>query len=831
MSTRPRTFVVLGESRRIGLPQVAHLGSGPSVAAAFALTAAGLVSLPAGSVAVPVTVASSSTGTLGAQVGASVPLTVAVSASGFLGTSLAGPAIAASVAVTSAGSVGRSTGASVAATVAVTSSGFVASSTDSAVPLTATISASGSIAGAALSQASSVPLAATVSPTGVFGLGYDATVPLVATVTASGQAAIAAGSSLAETTTVTSAGSVGTATGATAPLTDTVTSAGAVGLNTAVAVSETTAVTSAGTVGAATGSTPALTAAVTSTGTVARASAASRPLTATVAASGIVASFFDNFNRANGALGANWVTLTAGAPTIASNQVVGGTTSTMSRWVTATPTDDQFAMATYIGGGLNLGVVVAAPATTAGASVASSGTWYVFRQAGSGAGIQIIQKDTGATTSTTLASSGTSLVAGDVIRLTYIGGVLTGYVNNVQALTVTPTTPITGQRYTGFAHNSTTQSGVTLIDDWSAGKAPGVAGAITVPVTVGVSATGTTKPRVGGLVVVNLGALDDGINHQLIRLLWSDLEPTTQGTYDFSSLTTALAALPTGALAKIGVQSGQYAPNWLKAATGTVDVWSTKDQIMSTVPLWWTSTAQTAWANLQTAMAAQFDTNPKVLQVIACEAMTAYMEPFILGGDDPSGVRLYNAGLENPATGYTSAQAIATMLDNTMAAWQRTRVELALHINWQVPGPAGIVNLPWATLRDFINPYATKYGERIMFTDYGLGPLDAVPSITGATLANATSEYQWMSVRGHGTQGPVGFQITFGTSARTEANCETIVNSALAMKGCYLETSSYDEITAAERTQNDLDLKVVAGVAPRGNIQLRANIAAAGTVA
>jgi hypothetical protein len=146
------------------------------------------------------------------------------------------------------------------------------------------------------------------------------------------------------------------------------------------------------------------------------------------------------------------------------------------------------------------------------------------------------------------------------------------------------------------------------------------------------------------------------------------------------------------------------------------------------------------------------------------------------------------------------------MLDNTMAAWQRTRVELALHIHWEIPGHRRHrSNLPWATLRDFINPYATKYGERIMFTDYGLGPPTRCPDITGATLANATSEYQWMSVRGHGTQGPVGFQITFGTSARTDqANCETIVNSALAMKGCYLETSAYDEITAAERTQNDL---------------------------
>jgi hypothetical protein len=118
-----------------------------------------------------------------------------------------------------------------------------------------------------------------------------------------------------------------------------------------------------------------------------------------------------------------------------------------------------------------------------------------------------------------------------------------------------------------------------------------------------------------------------------------------------------------------------------------------------------------------------------------------------------------DAGLERVVS---SATSISTMLDNTLAAWKKTRVELALHSTWEVPKGTGtfINQQNWPVLRDFINPYEQEYGERIMFTDYGLGPTDTVPVTVGATMANATTEYEWMRLRGFSGNGPVGFQIT-----------------------------------------------------------------------
>jgi hypothetical protein len=180
------------------------------------------------------------------------------------------------------------------------------------------------------------------------------------------------------------------------------------------------------------------------------------------------ASFADNFNRADGALGSNWVTAGSGPDTIGSNQVVGGTTTSVAGWAFPTSTDDQQAQATWRGGAF-AGVVVAAPLFS-GTSVQNSGTWYALRQGGTPSGaFQLVQKDLGASTFTTLASTATSLTSGDVIRLTYIDGVLTGYVNGVATLTATPAVPIFGQRYVGFAHNLGTQTGVAVLDDWSGG--------------------------------------------------------------------------------------------------------------------------------------------------------------------------------------------------------------------------------------------------------------------------------------------------------------------------------------------------------------------------
>lgn len=329
--------------------------------------------------------------------------------------------------------------------------------------------------------------------------------------------------------------------------------------------------------------------------------------------------------------------------------------------------------------------------------------------------------------------------------------------------------------------------------------------------TVTISGTGaySLKPRVGGLVVTSGPAATNGINHILFRLQWSDLEPVAQGVYDWTTATTALNSLPPGAYAKFGVQAGGHSPTWLKSLTGTVSVLNTKDSVTAVCPRWWDSRMQTAWANLQLAMAAQFDADPRLKQVIACEAMTVYMEPFILGGDATSDQNLFTAGLNASV----QATAISTMLTNTLNAWTTTRVELPLHTVWEVPQSTGVLNQPWSTLRDFINPFATQYGERLIFTDYGLGPTDTAPSTANMTLATASSEYAWMSLRGNGNQGPVGFQITFGTASANSTNTLATIQNALNMGGCYLEHSSYNALlSASQMTTADGQFKTIAGI-------------------
>jgi hypothetical protein len=251
----------------------------------------------------------------------------------------------------------------------------------------------------------------------------------------------------------------------------------------------------------------------------------------------------------------------------------------------------------------------------------------------------------------------------------------------------------------------------------------------------------TLKPRVAGLVIVcdtlkgatsvNNSQLNNGINHVMIRIGWNKLQPDTTGNpavdslaFDWSFLDSILNSATTGTLFKIGVDAGAAAPNWLKTATGTVDVWNTKDQVMATCPLWWTDTAHNAWSALQQAMGARYDADPRILQVIASGSMAVYMEPWILGSDTPSGIRLFNAGL----TTLTMTQAsIERTLRETIAAWPTTRVEMPIHGQLQYPYSGGVKNLSWTASRDWFNPLAAEFADQMMVTDYGVGPSDVNP--------------------------------------------------------------------------------------------------------
>lgn len=193
-------------------------------------------------------------------------------------------------------------------------------------------------------------------------------------------------------------------------------------------------------------------------------------------------SLSDDFNRADGAIGANWFKAGSNAgPTIVSNQLVAQGTTQGVRYVTPSDSDDQFSQATHLTtGSPQVGVAVAMPALAQGDSPSALPGWYVFHQNTAGGGSRISVKDPFASGFTVLASGGANFASGDVIRLEYVNHVLTAYINGTAVLTYTPPvgTAITGQRYQGFVNNSSGNTGIAILDNWTGGDVAATTGAL-----------------------------------------------------------------------------------------------------------------------------------------------------------------------------------------------------------------------------------------------------------------------------------------------------------------------------------------------------------------
>jgi hypothetical protein len=181
--------------------------------------------------------------------------------------------------------------------------------------------------------------------------------------------------------------------------------------------------------------------------------------------------FSDDFNRADGALGTNWAHIGANNVQIASNQVVGGTSSDPGfRWTTATTTDDQFSQAqVYPGTSNSQGPALAMPNFADQVSGANAGTFYRLAQ-NSGTQFLLQQKNLGLASFTTLQTySGLTITSGDTFRIEYVNHVLYTYQNGTLLGTFTPPNPIVGQRYVGLSMNSSGASGIVVFDNWTGG--------------------------------------------------------------------------------------------------------------------------------------------------------------------------------------------------------------------------------------------------------------------------------------------------------------------------------------------------------------------------
>jgi len=167
------------------------------------------------------------------------------------------------------------------------------------------------------------------------------------------------------------------------------------------------------------------------------------PVTARITSNPLV-SFTDNFNRADGSLGSNWLTATSGLFNGSSLRIVSNAVDSTSGGInilnpaTAAFSSDQEAE-------LTISVKGSFDYVGAGVRMNTNSTGYALAIDGAANSVTGLQRLDGATRTRIADGSWTVCDAGTVFRLRIVGNVLTVFKNNIQVVQIIDSTHISGQ--------------------------------------------------------------------------------------------------------------------------------------------------------------------------------------------------------------------------------------------------------------------------------------------------------------------------------------------------------------------------------------------------
>jgi hypothetical protein len=268
-----------------------------------------------------------------------------------------------------------------------------------------------------------------------------------------------------------------------------------------------------------------------------------------------------------------------------------------------------------------------------------------------------------------------------------------------------------------------------------AAPSPSIAQTLKAPLT-GLVSMGSTALSPGGIPVNDLSPIlaEPGVfSGVTINIGWDALQPTPT-TLDTSTIDTALAAVaaynakypktPLGV--RLNVEASLLAPGWVKTMDGPAVV--TLDQpngsappTIFTIGRFWNADYQAAWANLQTQLAAKYDTNPLINEIsnTACSSVTD--EPFVL---ITSSLAISNMH----AAGFTDAKYLAC-LENSPAdyyAWKETPMHWAF--NPFEHTDAGYEVVDETTTQEIIQAWRIIMGPKAILANHDLqsGSLNGV---------------------------------------------------------------------------------------------------------
>jgi hypothetical protein len=189
----------------------------------------------------------------------------------------------------------------------------------------------------------------------------------------------------------------------------------------------------------------------------------------------------------------------------------------------------------------------------------------------------------------------------------------------------------------------------------------------------------TAKPLLTGLLDRTgppPSSLEDVVKSYVVNVNWSSLQPSAGGALSTATLDNALAqARNRGARVKLRVMAGIHAPDWAKRRGGSPVKLRDPGGSSGTVPRFWTSAFGSSYKDLQRKLAARYDDNKTLAEIVVSRCTTFYAEPFVR----QTSVKSNRKALLK--AGYTKSKDKACHKQEVKAhrVWSKTRTGLAMN--------------------------------------------------------------------------------------------------------------------------------------------------------
>jgi hypothetical protein len=168
----------------------------------------------------------------------------------------------------------------------------------------------------------------------------------------------------------------------------------------------------------------------------------------------------------------------------------------------------------------------------------------------------------------------------------------------------------------------------------------------------------------------------------VVNVYWRDLQasqgaPIAPDNAIDQAISTLRQVDPSGRMGlKVRLYAGIYAPDWAKALGGApIPIVDPVTGESGTVGRFWTDAFGSAYTDLQSMLAAKYDSVPEVREITISRCTTAYAEPFIRDASSPTTVN----GLL--AAGFTEADDQRCLREEIVShqVWTQTRSDLAFN--------------------------------------------------------------------------------------------------------------------------------------------------------